>query len=180
MATATRQGLRPLEEFYVAERWPMPSITLLDGDAVPQPYNNLLVHQQDMTPTLEEYHHCPMGLRVIKWLNVGESVLRMVSLIRQRDGAPAEFGAIKIEVNGFPPEGQKMILEGKKPFGTILRELKMPHKGNPLGFFKVESDAHINAALGLTFKHTLYGRLNVLQDEHGHILAEIVEVLPPA
>ena len=180
MIAITRQGLRPLEEFYVAERWPMPKITLLDGEAVPEPYNNLLVHQQDMTPTLENYHRCPMGLRVIKWLNVGDSVLRMVALMKQSDGAPAEFGAIKIEVNGFPPEGQKMILEGKKPFGTILRELKMPHSGNPLGFFSVESDAHINAALGLTGKHLLYGRLNVLQDHHGHILAEIVEVLPPA
>ena len=179
MNATARQGLRPLEEFYVAERWPIPNLVLMDGDLVPEPYKDLLVHQQDMTPTLEQYYGCPMGLRVIKWLEVGDCMLRMVALTRQTDGKPTEFGAIKIEVNGFPPEGQKMILEGKKPFGTILRELDMPHSGNPLGFFSVESDAHINAALGLTGKHTLYGRLNTLQDHRGHLLAEIVEVLPP-
>ena len=34
----------------------LPRIERIDSESVPEPYKSLLVHSQDMTPTLEEFH----------------------------------------------------------------------------------------------------------------------------
>jgi len=45
----------PLDEFYARAGLPMPSLQELTGKEVPEPYRSLLVHENDMTPTLEQF-----------------------------------------------------------------------------------------------------------------------------
>jgi hypothetical protein len=44
----------PLDEFYARSGLPLPRIERTSGEEVPEPYRSLLVHQNDMTPTLEQ------------------------------------------------------------------------------------------------------------------------------
>jgi hypothetical protein len=65
------------------------------------------------------------------------------------------------------------------PLGTVLRDFKIKHTSRPKAYLKIEADDFVNQALGLTNKHTLYGRRNTLFDNRQRPLAEIVEILPP-
>ena len=43
----------PLDEFYARSGLTLPPLDQIDGQALPEPYKSLLVHERDMTSTLE-------------------------------------------------------------------------------------------------------------------------------
>jgi chorismate-pyruvate lyase len=158
---------------------PLPPLEQVDGEAVPQPYRQLLVHHHDMTPTLERFHGQDIHLRVLGRRRKGEEYYREVVLLLDSNDQPVEFGAIKINLNLFAPETRRQILEERRPLGHILQECAVNHSSRPKVFLRVASDKIINDALQLTGAHILYGRRNTLFDPENHPLAEIVEILPP-
>lgn len=169
----------PLDEFYAQASLPLPPIEAIAGDAVPEPYHSLLVHERDMTPTLEQFHGDAIHIRVLRSEERGEFYFREVVLVLDRGEKPVEFGAIKISLALFPPAARRLILEEREPLGSILKTCSVAHSSRPKAFLRVESDAFINSALKLAGRHTLYGRRNTLTDPGGRPLAEIVEILPP-
>jgi hypothetical protein len=54
-----------LARFYARTGLPLPLFHPLRDDEVPQPYQRLLFHSRDMTPTLEEFYQRPMRLTVL-------------------------------------------------------------------------------------------------------------------
>ena len=170
----------PMDEFYSAENRPLPKLEPIDGATMPQPYQRLLVHSGDMTPTLEQFHRQRISLKLFdKRLGDDGWYSRRVALTLDSSGRPVEFGAIRINLNLFSAIARQHILEGKRPLGTILNEDGILHSSKPVIFFRVQSDDLINETLSLTGMHTLYGRRNVLSDEKGRVLAEVLEILPP-
>jgi len=83
----------------------------LDGEAVPEPYKTLLVHLDDMTPTLEKFHHRPIHLQVLGRRRAGDDYFREVVLRLDGTNEPVEFGAIKIHLALFPKEAREQILK---------------------------------------------------------------------
>jgi chorismate-pyruvate lyase len=170
----------PLDEFYSSDGRSLPLIEAIDGAEMPEPYRQLLVHQGDMTPTLEQFHGGRISLKLFdKRLGADGWFSRRVALILDHTGSPVEFGAIRINLNLFSPDARAHILEGRRPLGTILNEDGIRHSSRPIAFLRVRSDDLINETLSLTKVHTLYGRRNVLYNEMNEPLAEVVEVLPP-
>ena len=179
-ATAEFALVHPLDEFYARAGQPLPPLNPLDGEAVPEPFKTLLVHQNDMTPTLEQFHRQDIHLRVIGRRLEGNEYFREVVLLLDSNDQPVEFGAIKINLDLFPPAARRQILEERRPLGHILEECGIPHASRPRAFLRVASDPLINEALKLSGAHVLFGRRNTLFDPQGNALAEIVEILPPA
>ncbi len=157
----------------------LPAIEAVAGEDVPEPYKTLLVHQADMTPTLEKFHGDALHLRVLRRQRRDDFYFREVLLVTDKDEKPVEFGAIKINLALFSSAARKQILEERLPLGHILAEGGVTHASRPKAFLRVPSDAFINSVLGLAGAHTLYGRRNTLWDPQQRSLAEIVEILPP-
>ena len=44
----------------------LPPIEQVPGESVPEPYRQLLVHQDDMTPTLEKFHGDRVHLTIVQ------------------------------------------------------------------------------------------------------------------
>jgi chorismate-pyruvate lyase len=170
----------PLDEFYAQMGLPLPPLQQVDGEAVPQPYKRLLVHQNDMTPTLEKFHGRDIHLRLLGRRRKGSGYFREVALLLDGTDQPVEFGAIKIYLNRFAPEVRRQILEERRPLGHVLQECGVKHTSRPKAFLRLASDRFINEALQLTGANVLYGRRNTLLDPQDRPLAEIVEILPPA
>jgi len=170
----------PLDEFYARAGMPMPPLQQVDGEEVPEPYKSLLVHQNDMTPTLEKFYQQDIHLRVLGRRRNGDEYFREVVLLLDSNDQPVEFGAIKINLNLFTPEARQEILEERRPLGHILNERHVAHASRPKAFLRLASDKLINEVLGLTGAHVLYGRCNTLFNPQDLPLAEIVEILPPA
>lgn len=169
----------PLDRFYDRIGRPMPPLAEIDPAAIPQPYRQLLVHDDDMTPTLERFYKCDVVLQVLSKVTEGSEYFREVVLRSHHTGKPIEFGAIKINLDRFAPLARQHVLEEREPLGHILKMDHVRHISRPRAFLRVASDELIDAALGLSGARILYGRSNTLFCPDGQALAEVVEILPP-
>ncbi|MBI1371611.1 MAG: hypothetical protein GC159_02455 [Phycisphaera sp.] len=171
--------LYPLADFYSEAGQAMPNIEPINGADMPQPYRSLLVHDNDMTPTLEAYCRQNIHLKLIKVRRTGDALCRQVILVVNSVETPIEFGAIKIYLDRFETEPRGLILQGYRPLGRILADYKIPHYSRPTGYFRINSESVTQAAFGLGKGVVLYGRHNILWNSDDEPLAEVVEVLPP-
>jgi hypothetical protein len=168
----------PLDDFYSRAGMPLPVIEPLTGAQVPEPYRTLLVHQNDMTPTLENYHGAAIHLKIISSEVRGDFYFREVALHLDTTEKPVEFGANRVGLDLFPARARKLILEERMPLGSILKECKIEHTTVARGFFCVQPDELILRALQLTQGAPLYGRKATILDPERRPLSEIVEILP--
>jgi chorismate-pyruvate lyase len=169
----------PLTAFYDRNKQILPPLEEIEPARIPEPYKSLLVHQNDMTSTLETFHGAPIHLRVVSRARTGNEYFREVALLLEGNEKPVEFGAIKINLDLFSEDAGKKILEEHWPLGRILKEGAMKFTSQPRGFLRIASDKLINSVLNLSGAHPLFGRRNTLSDDAGRSLAEIVEILPP-
>lgn len=172
--------LYPLNEFYEDAGLALPSATRINGREMPEPYRRLLVHDRDMTPTLEAAYDRKMNLRVLKYALDHEVFSRQIVLIPEGSDSPVVFGAIKIFLDEFPSAARDLVLERKLPLGAILESQAIKHFSRPDAFFEVDADASMVNALHMAGPAKLYGRRNVLGNGTGRKLAQVLEILPPA
>jgi len=154
-------------------------LDILEPHQLPEPYQRLLVHRNDMTGTLERYHGQPMALRVLKKRVTADEVARQVELVGQDDGRTAEFGAIRVNLDCFEGEARNQILECRRPLGGILTEFSIEFTSRPSVYFCVRPDAGFRHSLRIPGAGRLYGRCNQLLTADGAVIADVVEILPP-
>src|ERR1051326_5236694 len=70
----------PLDDFYARAGIPLPKFERISGEEVPEPYKSLLVHEKDMTPTLEEFHHGGIHLKILRAERRDDFYFRQVAL----------------------------------------------------------------------------------------------------
>lgn len=170
--------LYPLSEFYEELGLALPEVRQVEPSEMPEAERRLLVHENDMTPTLETAHGGELELRVIRYAADEQVVRRLVALVLP-SGVPVEIGAIRIVLENLPPAARRLVVERREPFGSILQRHGVPHYSRPAAFFEVTPDAMVSRELGLDGVGRLYGRQNRIWSESGAVLAEVVEILPP-
>ena len=173
------RDLDPLAEAYSRRGLRLPAIERVEGSVIPQPYRDLLVHERDMTPTLEAFHGEPIRLRVMSCGAPSGILFREVVLVTTESAKPVEFGAIRIRLDGFGNPARELIQDGRIPLGTILEQEEIPHRSDPQRYFRVEPDQVVARALEMEGREPLYGRHNLISSPERRILAEMVEILPP-
>ncbi len=156
--------MHPLDEFYAQAGQPLPPLNQVDGEAVPEPFKTLLVHQNDMTPTLEKFYGRTFICRCSGRRRKGDVYFREVVLRLDGTNQAVEFGAIKINLALFTPATREKILQEHLPLGHILAEDDIPHASRPSAYLRLASDKLINEVLALSGAQVLYGRRNTLFD----------------
>ena len=169
--------LKPLADFYTGRA--LPKVRFIEAARIPRAYRQLLDHSNDMTSTLQRFHDEEIRVHVLESRQDDVCYAREVLLVTRDTRRTVEFGAIAIRLELFPVGAQREIFRAEMPLGTILRSFRIDYVSNPRGFFEIESDDHMNAALALSHKQTLYGRANEITNAEGQVLANIVEILPP-
>jgi chorismate-pyruvate lyase len=157
---------------------PQPKITQVAAHEMPEPERRLLVHNRDMTPTLEAAHGRTIHLRVLEHVVTDDVVRRLVALLLDGVDTPVEMGAIRIFLDRLPAQARDAVLEEREPFGAVLRRTRVTHFSRPMAYFRVTADALMRDALR-TGRRALYGRRNTIWDSGEAPLAEVVEILPP-
>src|SRR5262245_65896415 len=100
-----------------------------------------------MIPTLERFHRQSIHLRILQRFYQGDVFSRRVLLLLDHNEQPVEFGAIKIYLDQFPPPAQELILECRRPLGSILSTEHISHASHPRAYLRVTSGATIGEAL---------------------------------
>ena len=171
---------QPLAAFYAQAGLPLPRIQRINGADLPEPYRTLLVHENDMTPTLEAHHGSRIHLRVLRSERHGSHYHREVVLLLDNSNQPVEFGANRVALDLYPTEAQELILNEYVPLGSILAQFNIVHTCHPSAYLCITADALISRELQVQKERTLYGRRNTLRDPRGQVLSEILEILPAA
>lgn len=183
-ATEPRQPasvLSPLAEYHLKVGRPLPRGQSVPSTEIPEPYRALLVHERDMTRTLEQFHGRRIHLEVLNRALGGDGTYwREVVLRLDGTNAPVEFGAIVIYLDRFPEPWRSRILEERLPLGALLNASGLVYFSKPSAYLQFECDGFVRQIFGLQGTPTLFGRRNTLRDASGQPLAEIVEILPPA
>lgn len=169
----------PLDFFYAQAGLVLPDFRVLAGKDVPEPFRQLLVHQDDMTPTLEAYYGHELELQVLGRRRSGREYWREVVLLLRGNGQPVEFGANRVWLDRFPPAAQQAILDERAPLGHIMRDHRVKHCCQPNAFLQMQTDKLMEATLQLACPAKVYGRHNRLYDPDGQLLSEVVEILRP-
>lgn len=175
-----RLNLAPLRGLYARAARPMPVWSPVDPAEIPEPQRTLLVHQRDMTRTLEQFYQSRIQLRVVSSHREDDDYWRESALELADSGRVIEFGAIQIFLGRFAEPWRSLILGEQRPLGGILNESGIAYTSRPSGYFRCAPDAFIRDALRVNDPASdhLYGRQNTLTGPDGRPLAEIVEILP--
>lgn len=171
-------SLAPLAGCYADAGLSLPEIEEIDGGDMPEPYRTLLVHLNDMTPTLERHHGSLIHLRVLRSRVDGAHYHREVVLLLEGSEQAVEFGANRVALERFPADARDLILKEYVPLGTILARFNITHTCQPSAYFKLTADDLISAELGVPLGSRLYGRCNSVRATTGEVLSQVVEILP--
>ena len=173
-----RSGLiYPLDLVYQRAGIDLPQVEEVQPDDIPLPYRSLLVHDSDMTLTLERHFGGRVMLRPLSTFTNRGSYFRRVLLVQEYGGQPVEMGAIRMELDAFGEKIRQQIVKNEIPLGRILRDGRFKYTSRVKAFLQVTPNAEMMGVFWMREPRVLYGRRTEIM-RHGEKIGDIVEVLP--
>ena len=177
-ARAGRRGLLyPLDMVYRRAGIDLPAFEVVAPDDIPLPYRALLVHDSDMTLTLERHFGGRVVLRPLSTFSLGGSYFRRVLLVQEYAGQPVEMGAIRMELDAFDAPLRRQILDNEIPLGSILRDRRFEYASRVKAFLQLRPNPEMMGVFWMREPRVLYGRRTEIV-RRGRKIGDIVEVLP--
>ncbi len=169
--------LFPLDALYARAGVALPATRLTTAPRIPAPYQGLLVHQNEMTSTLERYFGGRVTVRVLSSFSKGRSYFRRVLLVLERSGRPVAMGAVRLRLDAFSGAVRARILGEKVPLGRVLSEAGVAYESRPTAFLQLTPNAEMMGVFWMPRARTLYGRRTQVTVGNDRI-GDIVEILP--
>ncbi len=173
----TNGALYPLDLAYTQAGVQLPGVREISPKDIPFPYRSLLVHENDMTLTLERHFGGPVMLRTLSTVLNGAWYMRRVLLVQEYSGRPVEMGAIRLRLDAFPTRVRNQVLLNQRPLGRVLRDGGVDFKSQPRLFLAVEPNPEMMGVFWMREPRTLYGRQTEMFEGSAKI-GDIVEILP--
>ena len=178
MPEDVKQSLFPLDGCWARSGEEVPVATFLDGAELPEPYRTLLVHDRDMTGTLQAHHGDTLRLDTLRSWEEGDVLIREVFLRKENDGKVVEYGAIEIYLARLPGKASDQVRAGERPLGAILNDFEIPYRSRPRGFFRIPCTPRVCNVFCSCGGKEIYGRTNQLVIGEDQVLADVTELLP--
>ena len=169
--------LYPLDLVYERAGVPLPKVKVVSPHEIPLPYRSLLVHDDDMTLTLERHFGGQVVLRPLSTFTRGGSYFRRVLLVQEYSGRPVEMGAIRMQLDAFGARIRSKILKNEIPLGRILRDGRFRYRSEAKAFLAVTPNPEMMGVFWMREAKVLYGRRTEIICD-GAKIGDIVEVLP--
>jgi hypothetical protein len=169
--------LYPLDFIYTRGGVPLPQAKAISPYDIPLPYRSLLVHESDMTITLEQHFGGRITLRTLSTFSHQGAYFRRVLLALEYSGRPVEMGALRIHLPAFSRPVQRQILGNTIPLGRLLRDARVDFKSQATRFLKITPNSEMVGVFWMREPRPLYGRQTEVLLKGKHI-GDIVEVLP--
>jgi chorismate-pyruvate lyase len=169
--------LYPLDVLYARAGVTEPAVRPTTAERVPPPYRGLLVHQNEMTSTLEAHFGGPVTVRVLSSFSKGQSYFRRVLLVLEGTGTPVAMGAIRLRLGMFRPAVRMQILRGQLPVGRILRDAGIEYQSRPTAYLEIIPNAEMMGVFWMPAPRVVYGRRTEVSLDATKV-GDIVEVIP--
>jgi chorismate-pyruvate lyase len=155
-----------------------PDAVVVSADDVPQPYHRLLVHNEHMTVTVEDWFGGAVDVKVLHCRRIGNEYARKILLAMHEGGRVVQFGLVRIDLGVCPEPVREAILEGKTPLGRVLIQHDMLRRIEPTAFVKVKLSAKMAEWFASVAGTETYGRLGVIYTGEQPAV-EVLEILAP-
>jgi len=169
--------LYPLDALYARAGVAGPVVKRTTAGRIPSPYKSLLVHENEMTSTLERHFGGRVTVRVLGSFSRGRSYFRRVLLAMESTGRPVSMGAVRLRLDVFSPRIRARILGEKMPLGRILTNAGIRYGSHPTAFLEVTPNAEMMGVFWMPEPRTMYGRRTQVTVA-GEKIGDIVEILP--
>jgi chorismate-pyruvate lyase len=171
--------MSPLDLAYAQAGIAPPVLQPIEAGRLPEPYRTLLVHEGEMTRTLESHVDGRVGVRVLSTRASRATYTRRVLLVEEASGRPVAMGAVRLRVDGLPTAVRGEIVRGLVPLGRLLRAAGLDFLSRPTGYFAVTPNPELMGLFWMKGPDRLYGReTDVLISSRK--IGKIVEILPRA
>ncbi len=174
---STHDTLYPLNIVYRRAGVDMPTWHAVEPDDIPSPYRSILVHDNDMTSTLERHYGGRVVLRALSTFTTGGWHFRRVLLVQEYTGRPVEMGAIRIKLDAFSSRLQQQILRNETPLGRLLVDNRFPYASHVKDYLALTPNPEMMGVFWMREPRTLYGRRTEIVHRRRKI-GDIVEILP--
>lgn len=154
----------------------------VDARRVPQPHRRLLDHEEHMTVTVEAFHHSPVDVKVARTLYShddattedavssertgagndsgpgGNWYAREITLLRQADGRPVQYGIVRLNIDLLDPIVWQEIESQGTPLGRVLIRHHVLREVALCGLWRVEAGEPLARLLEMPVGGVTYGR----------------------
>ena len=143
------------------------SFTLVrEPEKMPEPFKGLLKHEAHMTVTVEAYHDCPVDVRVHRTKygerpageDGGRWYAREITLHRQTDQAPVQYGIVRLNIDLLAPDVWKEIRSEQIPLGRVLIEHGVHREVELCELWEVVAAQRLAELLAIKPGTTVFGR----------------------
>ncbi len=150
----------------------------VDRADTPPVYRALLHHEHHMTVTVENFHGCPVDVRVLETQLTGEHYARKILLTRQSDGEVAQFGIVRLNFAVVDDEVRRDIESQQIPLGRVLIKHNVLRVIHLVNLWKVTPGPALCELFQMGPKEITYGRTAVI-DCNGEPAVELLEIVTP-
>lgn len=150
--------------------------TPVAADALPSPFDNLLVHHDHMTTMLAAHHGRPVALDVLERTHEANDYARRIVLTLKGTPIVVEFGIVRLNLGPIAPDAREEILAGDTPLGDILIRHDIMRRIDPKWYFRFPTNSCFGAAFSPPPKGDLFGRLGVIHC-NGQPVIKLLEVV---
>jgi chorismate-pyruvate lyase len=148
------------------------------GSAVPKPYHGLLVHERNMTPTLEQFHNSPVDVRILARHHEGDAYARKITLSLQSTGQIVLFAIARVDLSFTSQLVRNAIVAGQTPLGRILLQHHVHQRIETVAYLRIRPGSEQMAWFGLSQPRPLFGRLALIHCDRKPAV-EVFEVVAP-
>lgn len=171
--------LQTLTGLFYATRDALGRFREVGVEAMPQPYRRLLAHNDHMTVTVEDYHGCPVDVRVLRRQATESHYAREILLARQSDAAVVQYGIMRVNFAYLPLGVQDEIRGEQTPLGRILIQHDVHRRVQLFSLRRVELGQELSAHFQHALGTTTYGRTALIEC-NGVPAIELLEIVSPA
>jgi hypothetical protein len=125
----------------------------------PEPYKRLLVHEQHMTVTMEEFHYVSVMVRVLDRKLDGNVYSRKIVLERADNRRVVQFGIVRFDLGVVLPAVRDEILSEQTPLGRILINYNVLRHIDLGAILQIKAGPALARLCSCPTGQTTYGRL---------------------
>lgn len=148
------------------------------GSATPEPYKTMLVHEHHMTVTMERFHGCPVNVRVLDKVLLGDEYARKIVLTRSDNDRPVQFGIVRFDFQYVTAAVREEILSERIPLGRVLINHNVLRHIDLGAVLKITSGPGLAALLEMEDHGVTYGRMATIFCNQ-HPAVDLLEISAP-
>lgn len=141
---------------------PGDSYEIVRPDAVPAPFDRLLVHDEHMTERLRDFHGVGVELRVLAEQTRPELYSREILLTLPGSGQVVEYGVARVHLGFVADPVRAEVLARRRPLGDILVQNDVLRRIEPKWFYRFSADANVVGHFRSAVGPEVYGRVGTI------------------